>query len=170
MATQRQTANAALRPSQVAYSALRRYENVRYEYYDKDGAGNCTWGAGFLAHHGPCTPKEHRRIVTVAQVNTTLATVVNEAAAVVRRNVPNQPLTQAQFDALVTYTFNRGPSGAHHALSAANQGNHATVVSIMNRNIYGHKKGHPVILHGLMIRRLEESAPFLPQPQRQGKE
>jgi len=150
---------------------LRRYEGVRYEYYDNDGANNCTWGVGTLAHHGPCTPEERRRIVTVGQVNTTLATRVNEAAAAVRRQVPSRQLTQAQFDALVTYTYNLGSGGASHALRAANQGNNAAVVSEMNRNIYGRDQyGLPRVLPQLQMRRGEESAPFFSQLQRQNQE
>jgi len=165
MATQRKIANATTRPSQAVYAALRRHEGTKYEYYN-DPANNCTWGAGTFAHYGQCTPEELKRKVTAAQINTTLATRVNAAAAAVHRAVPNQQLTQAQFDALVSYTFNLGPTGARSALQAANQRNHAAVVSIMNQHVYAQSHGRPVILHGLVARRLEESAPFRPQQQK----
>ena len=164
MATQKQTANVAMQPSPTAYAALRRYEKTKYEYYP-DPAHNCTWGIGFLAHRGPCTPEENKRVVTPAQVNAELAVRVNEAAAAVRRQVHSQPLTQAQFDALVTYTYNRGAAGAHPVLQAANQGDNAAVVSIMNRNVHVRRNNHIETAHGLVVRRVEESAPFRPQQQ-----
>jgi GH24 family phage-related lysozyme (muramidase) len=174
MATQKPAANAVMQPSSAAYAALRRYEGARYEYYDHDGAGNCTWGVGTLAHRGPCTPEELRRTVTVAQVDAALAARVNEAAAAVRRAVNNQQLTQGQFDALVTYTYNRGATGAHPALQAANQGNNAEVDRIMNENVHAHPRdpqtgrpGPAQIAPGLVTRRREESAPFCPQPPEQ---
>jgi len=168
MATQGQSANAAMRPSQAAYDAVRRYEGVRYSYYN-DSAGNCTSGIGTLAHFGLCTPEELRQAVTGDQVNGSLFAAIDNAAAAVRRAVTNQPLTQAQFDALVTYTYNRGATGAHPALHAANQGNNAAVVSIMLQNVYVHPhdrhghRGHPRIDQGLVRRRHAESMPFSQQ-------
>jgi hypothetical protein len=41
-----------MKPSQAAYAALRKYEHIRLEYYDNDGAGNCSFGEGFLSIMG----------------------------------------------------------------------------------------------------------------------
>ena len=169
MATQGQSANATLRPSQAAYAALLFYEHQRMTYYNDSHNGNCTYGVGTLVHRGPCTPEELRRTVTREQVTASLDARVNEAAGAVRRAVSNRQLTQAQFDALVTYTYNRGATGAHPVLHAANQGNDVAVVSIMNRNIHQHQRDpgsrhvRSIVMPGLVQRRLQESAPFRPQ-------
>jgi lysozyme len=96
-------------------------------------------------------------------VNKTLATRVNEAAAAVRRNVHNPNLTQAQFDALVTYTYNMGPSGAFSVYRAASQGNNTAVADLMSQNIHVKKNGQYKVSLDLQARRVEESAPFRPR-------
>ncbi|MFP3711328.1 lysozyme, partial [Paraburkholderia sp. SIMBA_009] len=84
---------------------LRRRESAVMAYYN-DQANNCTYGVGTLAHTGPCTPEELRRPVTTTQVNAQLAARVRRAEAAVRRHVSTRQLTQAQFDELVSYTYN----------------------------------------------------------------
>ncbi|WP_175694021.1 glycoside hydrolase family protein, partial [Burkholderia ambifaria] len=117
-------ANENMRLSQAGWAALRQRENVIMAYYN-DQANNCTYGVGTLVHAGPCTPQELARPVSAAQVNAQLAARVSTAEAAVRRAVSNRDLTQAQFDELVSYTYNAGNTGAQTALRAANQSNDA---------------------------------------------
>ena len=65
-------ANETMRMSAAGMSELRRHESVVLRYYD-DSANNCTFGAGVLAHLGPCSAEELSRTVTAAQVDATLA-------------------------------------------------------------------------------------------------
>ncbi|WP_060331527.1 glycoside hydrolase family protein [Burkholderia cepacia] len=161
-------ANENMRLSEAGWAALRTREQAVMSYYN-DQANNCTFGVGTLAHAGPCTPEEMRRPVTAAQVNAQLATGVSRAEAQVRRTVTQRELTQAQFDELVSYTYNAGNTGAVDALRSANQNNDAGVVSHMNQRVYIHPRDahgrrlRAVRSNGLVNRRRLEAAPFQQQ-------
>jgi lysozyme len=152
--------------SSAGLATLRIREHIAMHYYN-DAAHNCTFGVGTLAHHGPCTQEELEREVTPADVNAEFVRRVHEAEAAVRRNVPDRELTQAQFDALVSLTYNLGPTGARHVLRSANQGEDADVLAdrieqyvyIYPRNSEG-RRLPPRRLQGLVTRRREEAAPF----------
>lgn len=161
-------ANENMRLSETGWAALRDREQAIMHYYN-DQANNCTFGVGTLAHPGPCTPEELRRPVTSAQVNAQLAARVHTAESHVRRSVTQRELSQAQFDELVSYTYNAGNTGALAALQSANQNNDAGVVSHMNQRVYIHPRDArgrrlPAIRsNGLVNRRRLEAAPFQPQ-------
>lgn len=55
--------NMGLRMSPHALNAMRNTEKVMLKYYNDMGRnkGNCTWGIGFYAHKGVCTPEELQR-------------------------------------------------------------------------------------------------------------
>lgn len=157
-------ANENLRMSSAGLLALRQRENVALRYYN-DQANNCTFGVGILLHIGPCTTEELRRPVTAQEVNEQLALRVRTAEQAVRRRVNQQQLTQAQYDALVSFTFNVGAGGARRTLDAANIGANDQVVNHMNQNVYIHpysngRRMPAVRSRGLANRRREESRPF----------
>jgi lysozyme len=91
---------------------------------------------------------------------------VSTAEAAVRRQVSEHALTQEQFDALVSFTYNVGARGAGATLRAANGGDMAGVVRHMNSNVYIHsvdadgRRGQAVRSRGLVNRRQHETAPF----------
>lgn len=158
-----------MRLSSAGWSELRMREQAVLHYYN-DVANNCTYGVGTLAHAGPCTDEELRRAVTAADVNSQLAIRVNTAEAAVRRQVRDHEVTQAQFDALVSFTYNAGASGAHAALEAANRGDNTGVVSHMEQRVYVHprdahgRRMGAVRAPGLVNRRQAEAAPFRNPP------
>jgi lysozyme len=158
-------ANETMHMSAAGMAALRQREGAVLRYYN-DIANHCTYGVGTLAHHGPCTPDELRRPVSIADVNTQLATRLRRAENAVRQQVRNHPLTQAQFDALVSFTFNTGATGASDTLAAANRGASRDVTTHMNNNVYVHPRDAngrrlaPVRVQGLVNRRREETVPF----------
>jgi lysozyme len=158
-------ANENMRMSAAGLARLRQRERVVMRYYD-DVAHNCTYGIGTLAHLGPCTDAELHRAVSEADVNLQLATGVARAESAVRRRVRTTSLTQAQFDALVSVTYNLGEGRARAILDSAERGDSARVVSHMNSNVYVHPRDErgrrraPVRVQGLVTRRREESAPF----------
>jgi len=73
---------------------------------------------------------------------------VRSAERAVQRQVSHQALTQAQFDALVSYTFNLGAGGAMLVLRRIDAGDLDGAAESMLRN------------PGPAARRQEESAPF----------
>ena len=158
--------NETMRLSSAGIAALRQREGAVLRYYN-DAANHCTYGVGTLIHQGPCTETELRRPVSIAEVNTQLAISVQHAENIVRQQVRDQQLTQAQFDALVSFTFNTGARGARTTLNFANQGAFHDVAMQMSRNIYIHPRDAngrrlpPIRLQGLVNRRQEEMAPFL---------
>lgn len=159
--------NSKLSMSTAAKVHMRAREDPTYHYYDdggKRGRGNCTWGIGTLAHRGACTDEELKREVGPAEVEAVFAERVADAERTVRRKVPNQALSQDQFDALVSFVYNAGWKGSKNVLSLVDDGDFKEAAAAISRTIYmtiktskGWKK---VVAPGLIVRRAEESAPF----------
>ncbi len=151
--------------STVARLNLRHREKVMMKYYDDmgPGKGNCTFGIGSLVHRGPCSTQELATKVTDTQVEAAFSARVGDAERAIGRNV-TVPLTQAQFDALVSFTFNRGPSGAYHAYELINagdlQGAANWITTLVKVTLQKNGKRTTVTAAGLVQRRAEESAPF----------
>jgi GH24 family phage-related lysozyme (muramidase) len=88
---------------------------------------------------------------------------VADAERIVRRNT-TQAVNQAQFDALVSLTYNSGPRGARDTFEYVNKGDLAGAAKNISTMIKvgivekGNKKY--VIAPGLIKRREEEAAPF----------
>ncbi|UMR28504.1 glycoside hydrolase family protein [Massilia sp. MB5] len=153
--------NTSLSMSAAARRRLRSRERVRGYYNDMGGnRGNCTYGIGILVHRGPCTAAELRRPLTTAQVEISFAAAIREAERAVKRKVTRQALTQEQFDALVSYTFNTGANGAAGTLALVDRGRLQEAAVNMSRNIRTNVGGQRVVARGLIQRRQEESAPF----------
>jgi lysozyme len=157
--------NARMRMSPEAKGRMRTTERVMYKYYNDMGKnkGHCTWGPGILAHRGVCTTEELGKKVSAAEVNAVFDRKVAEAEVSVHRNV-QVTLNQAQFDALVSFTYNAGAEGASDTYTFLNLGNFAGAAANMQKFIKvrvqtktGVKK---VVAPGLIRRRAEESAPF----------
>jgi GH24 family phage-related lysozyme (muramidase) len=90
---------------------------------------------------------------------------VAEAERGVRRQVPDQALTQAQFDALVSLVYNTGVAGAVNVFALVNDGKLKETGSLIASMIKARLKGKDgkktyVVLKGLIIRRAEEAKPF----------
>ncbi|RDK02757.1 lysozyme [Paraburkholderia lacunae] len=161
-------ANDSMRMSQAGYAALRFNEGVVMRYYnDAPVNGNCTWGIGTLAHLGPCTPEELKRTVLPQQANAVLQSRVQDAERRLRAIVTERQLTQAQFDAAVSFAYNSSNVNTRQALSPANGGHMTDVVSQMMSNVMitprrpdGTAAGPAQRSQGLVNRRVRESAPF----------
>jgi lysozyme len=162
-------ANENMGMSAAGLAALRTNEGVVMHYYnDARVNGNCTWGVGTLEHFGPCTQEEMNRTVLPQQVDAILHQRVQDAERIVRATVTQQPLTQAQFDAAVSFAYNSNTHNIRRALAPANTGNMAEVVARMRRNVMvipRDRQGHPVgpghVNAGLVHRRERKVQPFL---------
>lgn len=158
-------ANENMQLSEAGYGELRLSEGVKMKYYN-DSANHCTYGIGTLAHHGPCTTQELQTPVTPQMVNAALTARVQIAEKAVRRRVTDAPLSQSQFDALVSFVYNVGEGGAAKTLAAANRGAVSEVAMHMQSMVYVHpidKQGRrqpAQRVQGLVNRRQRESAPF----------
>jgi lysozyme len=166
-----QSVNAAMRMSPAARTRMRETEKVIRHYYNDMGKnkGNCTWGAGILAHRGVCSSEELARNVSIEDVNKEFDKRVAQAEGNVRSGVDKLELTQEQFDALVSLTYNAGQGRARTVYEAVNKGDFAVAVREISRmtsvKIRSAGKTRSVTAPGLVKRRKEESAPF-----RQGDE
>jgi GH24 family phage-related lysozyme (muramidase) len=81
--------------------------------------GNCSWGAGILAHKGVCTADELAKKVSTGMVDQEFERRVAEAERYVRISV-KVAVNQAQFDALVSLTYNAGIGGMEGTYSFIN--------------------------------------------------
>ena len=101
-----------------------------------DPAGHCTIGYGHLIHlgkiDGRASEKPYKNGITKAQALDLFKSDVAKYEAAVNSNVKVQ-LTQYQFDALVSFTYNIGISGfkGSSALKELNKGNYDAVPSKM---------------------------------------
>lgn len=107
----RRTAAQAPPPKAVSVRGaefIAQFEGFAPKLYD-DAASppNATIGFGHVVHAGPMTGKEPLKRVTRKQALALLQADCAKAAAAVRKHV-QRPLTQAQFDALVSFTYNCG--------------------------------------------------------------
>jgi GH24 family phage-related lysozyme (muramidase) len=137
--------------STVGLTLIRQFEGfVPYVY--KDAAGLDTIGYGHLLKEG-----ETFDIITPAQAEDLLREDVKEAERAVRRLV-RVPITQRQFDALVSFTFNLGYGNLHSStlLSLLNDGKIEEVAPQFNRWVYADGKK----LKGLELRRKAEAMLF----------
>jgi lysozyme len=137
---------------------------ARFEGFDpklvNDAAGHCTIGFGHLVHLGPCDgsePAELRHGITRERGLEILAQETSDAAAIVSRLV-TVPLTQAQFDAIVSFTFNVGQTSfaTSTLLKLLNQGLYASVPTQINRFVFAGGRRLP----GLVARRAAEGRLF----------
>jgi lysozyme len=152
--------NAGLDVSAGGLSLIASFEGWRGDLYD-DVAGNATIGYGHLVHAGPVTAADrggpYGNGITQAQG---LALLHGDAARMVEavRSSVTVPLTQDQFDALVSFTYNVG-AGAFEG---------STLLRLLNAGDYAgaraqfavwDKAGGQVV-PGLVRRRAAEAALF----------
>lgn len=162
----RPTPNAGMKMTGPARSRMRIGERVVLHYYNDMGKnlGNCTWGAGILAHYGVCNQEELERKVSMNEVNREFDKRVAEAEGYVKRGITNVELNQDQFDALVSLTYNAGISNVRDTYEFVNNADFkgaATNISKMTKvTILKNGRRIKVTAPGLIKRRAEESAPF----------
>lgn len=157
--------NASMSMSADARASMRVTEKAIYKYYNDMGKnqGNCTWGAGILAHKGVCSSEELGRLVNAQSVDIVFGQKVAEAERIVWRGI-RVTLNQAQFDALCSLTYNAGRDGVAGTFRIVNNddfiGAAANITKMIKVSIVENGRKKYVIAPGLIKRRAAESAPF----------
>ena len=113
--------NSDLSLSAQGRADLMRREGVIRHYYN-DVVNNCTYGVGSLAHLGPCSPRELQTPLSDTQIVASMQAGVSVAENAIRKNITDRTLTQQQFDALVSFTYNVGAGGAREVLRLVDLG------------------------------------------------
>ena len=157
--------NASMKMSPEARARMRATEKAIYRYYNDMGRdkGNCTWGAGILAHKGVCTEDELKQKVSAKMVDQEFERRVADAEKIVQRNT-TKTLNQDQLDALVSLTYNSGGRGARDTFEFVNRGDFTgaakNISSMVKVGVTEKGKKKYVVAPGLIKRREEEAAPF----------
>jgi lysozyme len=140
------------RISKAGRDLIKRHEGLRLDAY-VDPVGVWTIGYG---HTGPAARKGNT--ITKERADNLLTQDVREAEAAVTRLV-KMPLSDGQFDALVSFVFNVGAAAFAQStlLRELNAGRFAAVPGQLRRWVYGTVSGQKVILPGLVKRRNDEA-------------
>lgn len=144
------------------------FEGLVLKLYN-DPVGHCTIGIGHLVHHGRCNgsePEHFKRGLTEEQAYDLLKTDLVHYSNAVTQSI-KRPMTQTQFDAMVSLCFNIG-TGAFASSSVCrrfNEGNigGAADAFMMWTKAEDEETGQLVELPGLVRRRQAERRHFLSQ-------
>jgi GH24 family phage-related lysozyme (muramidase) len=142
---------SGLEISENGVKMIEGFEGFSASAYPDPGTGGAPWTIGY-GHTGGVVPGE---TITQAQAETYLKHDLESAEDAVRQNV-HVPLTQNQFDALVSLTYNVGPNGYPGLLATLNRGDYTGAQSMFRDYVYA--DGH--VLQGLVNRRAQEAALF----------
>jgi len=143
-----------MRTSERGLRLIKQHEGLRLNAY-LDPVGVWTIGYGH-------TPAKRGQVITLEQANRLLIEDAATAERAVLRHV-KVPLTQGQFDALVSFVFNLGEGRLKEStlLKKLNAGDYAGAASQFERWVYGKVSGLNVRLPGLIKRRNDERRLFL---------
>jgi lysozyme len=148
-----------MRLSRAGAELIARHEGFVPRPYD-DAAGHATIGFGHLLHLGPVTTDDRSRWGAISRDSALrlLADDARSAARTVDESV-SVPLSQAQFDALVSFAFNIG-SGAFRSSTLLRKLNRGDARGAADELLRWSRAGGQV-LPGLARRRAAERALFL---------
>jgi lysozyme len=163
MATKKSGATATKRRkrtlSQAGVRFISEFEGFRSELHD-DPAGHCSIGFGHLVHLGKCDgrePAEFKKGITRRRAGELMRDDAGAAEGAVNEDV-EVPLSQKQFDALVSFVFNVGTGAFREStlLRLLNKGDYEAVPKQLDRFVKGGGKTLP----GLVRRRKAEGELF----------
>ena len=92
---------------------IKNFEELRLNAY-QDGAGVWTIGYGSTQYHDGRPVKPGDKLQNQTQADALFTNTLGLYTGAVNRLV-KVPLTQNQFDALVSFTYNEGPGALQHA-------------------------------------------------------
>jgi lysozyme len=143
--------------SKAAIALIKHHEGVRSRPY-RCPANLWTVGVGHLIGDGKLLPNSYNRTFSQEEIDGILKSDLRRFELGVHKMLPNVPLRQHEFDALVSFCFNLGlgcfqRSTLRQALLRGDK--KAAMESLVKYCRAGGK-----ILRGLQIRRLDEKALF----------
>ena len=148
-------------PTKVSDNCIRmikHHEGVRYQPY-QDPIGLWTVGVGHLIGDGKSLPQEWNKTFTSEEVDDILKDDLARFERGVNTLIPITRLTQNQFDALVSFSFNVG-LGNLQASTLRQKLNRGDYEGAANEFPKWRKAGGKV-LNGLVRRRADEKAMFM---------
>jgi len=96
-----------VKASNVCIQLLKHHEGVRYKPY-RCPAGLWTVGVGHLIGDGKFLPREWDKTFTQDEVNGILKSDLRRFELGISKMLPNVPLRQQEFDAILSFCFNLG--------------------------------------------------------------
>ena len=145
---------------------IQDFETFQSELYDTDGGGHCTIGWGHLVHKGKCDGRENEKIFLGGISRETGDDLLKKDTKLAEDAVNKQvgafgsTLTQNQFDALVSFTYNVGTGNLARLLQGCTgPDSKLDLARIPDRmKLYDRSSGR--ILAGLTRRRQREADLF----------
>jgi lysozyme len=143
--------------SERGIKLIKHHEGIRNRPY-RCPAGLWTVGVGHLIGDGKSLPKSWDRLFTKDEIDGILKRDLRRFELGVRKMLPNVPLRQSEFDALVSFCFNLGLGCFQRSTirQALLRGDKKTAMESLLKYCRAGGK----ILRGLQIRRLDEKALF----------
>lgn len=145
---------------------IHNFENFQSKLYDTDGGGHCTIGWGHLVHPGKCDGRENEKIflsgIKQEEGDDLLKKDTKTAEDAVNKKVGafGVTLTQNQFDALVSFTYNVGMGNLAKVISACTGSDGKLDISKIPDKMKLYDKSSGKILAGLTRRRQAEANLF----------
>ena len=143
--------------SERGIKLIKHHEGIRNRPY-RCPAGLWTVGVGHLIGDGKSLPKSWDRLFTTDEIDGILKRDLRRFELGVRKMLPNVPLRQSEFDALVSFCFNLGLGCFQRSTirQALLRGDKKTAMESLLKYCRAGGK----ILRGLQLRRLDERALF----------
>ena len=149
--------------SENGFKIIKNFEGLRLDAY-RDVAGVWTIGYGSTRYHDGKLVKPGDKLAGIIQADALFSNTLGQYENAVNRSV-KVPLTQNQFDALVSFTYNEGAGALHGSslLLLLNDKDYegAACHFMLWDKITDPKTGKKVVCDTLVQRRKEESQLFL---------
>jgi lysozyme len=151
-----------VKASKEAIKLIKHHEGVRNKPY-KCPAGLWTVGVGHLIGDGKTLPASWNKTFTNEEIDGILAADLRRFELGIHKMLPNVPLRQHEFDAILSWCFNLGMGcfQASTVRQALLRGDKEAAMESLVKYCKARVNGTVKILKGLQNRRLDERKLFL---------
>ena len=146
---------------------IQEFERFSATLYDSDGAGHCTIGWGHLVHRGFCDGRENESVfskgISRSKADQLFMYDVEDAEAFVNKTLKSKGVSvnQAQFDALVSFTYNVGSGNFKLMIDRCFERFPNQPLENIPQCMQMYNKSGNRIIQGLANRRKKEAALFM---------